>query len=138
MSLIRIEHHPSRRQLNAFGLMWLVFFGVLGGVVAIRGGWPFAAGGCWIAAVAVPAIGWLAPRFMRIVYLGMAYAAYPLGFVISHVLLAAVYLLVLTPTAVVMRVLGYDPMSRRFDPRAESYWVPREAEKDVTRYFRQS
>jgi hypothetical protein len=138
MSLIRIEHNPTRRQLNAFGLIWLVFFGVLGGVVASRGGSTVAAGGWWVAAVVVPAIGWLAPRFMRIVYLGMAYAAYPLGFAISHVLLAAVYYLVLTPTAMVMRVLGYDPMSRRFDPSAESYWVPREAEKDVTRYFRQS
>ncbi len=138
MSLIRIEHHPTRRQLNVFGLVWLVFFGILGGVVASRGRSPVAAGACWLAAVVVPAIGWLAPRFMRVVYLGMAYAAYPVGFVISHVLLAAVYYLLLTPMAVVMRVFGYDPMCRRFDSDVRSYWVPREAEKEPARYFRQS
>jgi hypothetical protein len=137
MSLIRIEHHPTRRQLNAFGLVWLAFFGIFGGVVAGRGGPPVVASACWIAAVAVPAIGWLVPGFMRIVYLGMAYAAFPLGFVVSHVLLAAVYYLLLTPTGVAMRVLGYDPMSRRFDPSAKSYWIPREAEEDAERYFRQ-
>ncbi len=137
MSLIRIEHHPTRRQLNAFGVIWLVFLGILGAVAAGRGGPLGAAIACWIAAVAVPAIGWLMPGFMRIAYLVMAYAAFPVGFVVSHLLLAAVYYLVLTPIGVVMRILGHDPMSRRFDPSAESYWVPRETEENAERYFRQ-
>ena len=137
MSLIRIEHHPTRRQLNVFGLIWLVFFGILGAVVAGRGGAAVVARACWTAAVAVPAIGWLVPGFMRIAYLGMAYAAFPLGFVVSHVLLAAVYYLLLTPMGVAMRAFGYDPMGRRFDPGAESYWIPREAEEDAERCFRQ-
>ncbi len=36
-----------------------------------------------------------------------------------------------------MRVVGYDPMDRRFDRDAETYWIAREPDDDVKRYFRQ-
>ena len=137
MRLIRIDPNPSRRQLAVFAAIWLVFFSIIGWMVLGRSGsLPWAIGICCLA-VGVPVIGWIAPPFLRIVYLGMAYAAFPIGFVVSHVMLAVVYYLVLTPTGLLMRLFGYDPMNRRFDPDAETYWVPRETEQDVKRYFRQ-
>jgi len=136
MSLIRIDRSPSRRQLAVFAAAWLVFFGVLGGLALRRGDLAWAAG-LWTAAVLVPALGWAVPAWLRIVYVGTAYAALPIGWVVSHLVLAMIYYFVLTPTALLMRVLGYDPMNRRFDPQAGSYWVPREEPDDVTRYFRQ-
>jgi hypothetical protein len=36
-----------------------------------------------------------------------------------------------------MRLFGYDPMHRRFDPAAETYWAKRDEEATVERYFRQ-
>src|SRR3972149_2918294 len=125
MSLIRIDHNPSRRQLAIFGAVWLVFFTVVGIVMHARGVSAMATVSVWIAAAGVPVIGWIAPSFMRIVYLGMAYLALPIGFVVSYLLLAAIYYLVLTPTGLLMRMLGHDPMNRRFDATTESYWIPR-------------
>ena len=86
----------------------------------------------------VPVIGWLLPSFMRLVFLGMSYAAWPIGFVVSHVVLALVYYLVMTPIGLAMRVVGYDPMNRRRDVSGESTWVERDSgTRGPESYFRQ-
>ncbi len=61
----------------------------------------------------------------------------PIGLVISYVILAATYYLVLTPIGLVLRLFGYDPMHRRFDREAKTYWVPREEDANTDRVFRQ-
>ena len=86
----------------------------------------------------VPVIGWLAPVFMRLVFLGMSYAAWPIGFVVSHVILALVYYLVMTPIGLVMRLFGYDPMTRKRDSTGGSLWIERStSDRGPESYFRQ-
>jgi hypothetical protein len=65
------------------------------------------------------------------------YAAYPIGWVMSHVLLGIIYYGLFTPVGRLMRLFGYDPMERRFDGAAASYWVEREPIRDPSSYFRQ-
>ena len=137
MNLIQIDHNPSRRKLALFGVFWLLLWGILGAVVLNRTGCLLSAAAIWATALLVAVIGWIAPGLMRIVYLGMAYASLPVGLVVSPVVLGVVYYLVLTPTGLLMRLLGYDPMQRRLDRDAKSYWLPREQRDDVSRYFRQ-
>ena len=138
MRLNRINRNPSRLQLSVFGIVWLAFFCTVALVARSRGGSQTVLLGIAAAALIVPLVGWVVPSFMRTVYLGMAYLSFPIGFVLSHVLLATVYYLVLAPTGLLMRLIGYDPMKRRFDHEAESYWVPRRDPKSIERYFRQS
>jgi hypothetical protein len=61
----------------------------------------------------------------------------PIGWVISHVILAVIYYLVLTPIGLLLRAAGRDLLARRRDPTAESYWIDRGAKPEVERYFRQ-
>ncbi len=137
MRLIQIDHNPSHRQLNVFGVSWLVFFGVVGGIVLKSGGSVLVATVIWGLAGAVPVIGWTVPAFMRIVYIGMAYAAFPIGFIVSYLIMVIVYYLVLTPMGLVMRLFGYDPMNRHFDESTETYWSPRKQDDRLNTYFRQ-
>ena len=44
---------------------------------------------------------------------------------------------VLTPIGLVMRWSGRDPMRRRFEREAKSYWVVRKRDEEPSRYFRQ-
>ena len=75
---------------------------------------------------------------MRWVFLGMSYLAFPIDFVVSHVVLAVVYSLVLTPIGFLKRLFGYDSMKRGFDPEATSYWSERPASAvEEKGYFRQ-
>ena len=138
MRVIQINTDPTRRQLNQFGFIWMGFVAFFGTVIFFKFHNPSLARGLWMAAVVVPFVGWVFPRFMRWVFVGMSYLAFPIGFVVSHVVLAAVYYLVLTPIGVLTRLFGYDSMKKRFDPEAKSYWVERpESEVEANRYFRQ-
>jgi len=137
MSMISINRNPSRRQLAVFGATWLVFFGAIGALVLHASGRLPLACAFWTAAVVVPLVGWIRPPLLRWTYVVMAYSALPLGWVVSHLLLAAIYFLLLTPAGLIMRLVGYDPMTRRLEPDAKTYWTPREEPEDAGRYFKQ-
>lgn len=87
---------------------------------------------------AAGALGTLASRPIgRALYRGWMFAALPIGWTISHILLGMVYFLVFTPIGLVMRLLGKDPMERRFEPSAPTYWIKRPPPAEASRYFRQ-
>lgn len=46
-----------------------------------------------------------------------------LGFIMTNVLLTLVFFLGVTPTGLLMRLSGRDPMHRKFDKNADSYWI---------------
>lgn len=138
MSIVRINRNPTSKQLNQFGFIWLAFLSFFGVVAWFKLGAPSLAKGLWVAAIVVPIIGWLAPPFMKMVFLGMSYAAWPIGFVVSHVVLALVYYLVITPIGLATRLFGYDPMTRRPDGAGGSRWVERSGNnRGPESYFRQ-
>ncbi len=63
--------------------------------------------------------------------------AFPIGFVISNVILLVLYFGLFTPMALVFRMVGRDTMHRKFDPEAGSYWVERTDSKPVAQRFKQ-
>ena len=73
----------------------------------------------------------------RPMFVGWSYVTYPIGWVISHVLMATVYFVLFTAVGMLMRLFGYDPMTRAFDRSATTYWVRHEEPPDVSYYFRQ-
>jgi len=137
MSIIRVNRDPSDRQLRQFGLIWLGFLTFFGAVAWFKFEAPRVSVGLWIAAVLVPVIGWLHLPFMRLIFVGMSIIAWPIGFVVSHVVLAAVYYLVVTPIGLVMRLFRYDPMTRNASDGEQTRWVPRSVERPPESYFRQ-
>ena len=138
MAVIEVNRNPSRRELNLFGFIWMGFFLVVAGGLWLKLHASLVTVALAALAVAVPVFGWAVPAFMRVVYVGLSYVAWPIGFVVSHVLLGAVYYLLVTPIGLIMRAAGYDPMHRRFDPEAPSYWIERDGgERDPRSYFRQ-
>lgn len=138
MAVIQINKNPSRRDLTIFGLLFLAFAGLVGWMFLWRAHAPVVARAVWIAGAAITAVFFAVPPLRKPIYLGWIYATYPIGFVLSHVLLALIYYGVFTPIGVVMRLLGNDPMARRFDRSAESYWIAHDPHKSVERYFHQS
>jgi Saxitoxin biosynthesis operon protein SxtJ len=137
MSLIRIDKNPSGRQLAIFGAAWLVFFSLAGWLSWSRGRHATAET-LWVAAALVPLAGTASRKAIRLAYVGLSYATYPIGIVVSHVALALVYYLALMPIGLTMRLFGHDPLSRKFDPTAKSYWKTREGPRPPASYFDQS
>jgi len=135
--MIEINKDPSPRDLFWFGRLLPVFGAAFGLVVGRTSGSMTAAVVIWLL-LAAAALAYAAlPALRRPFYVGWLRLTYPIGWVIGHLLLAAVFFGVLTPMGLVMRALGRDPLRRRFDRQAASYWVPRAAEPEPERYFRQ-
>ncbi len=129
---------PSESDLRWFGVILLVFFGLVGGVVAWQTGSLRA--GAILAAIGLGLAGlYTAVRSIRRPLFGAWMALVtPFGLFVSTVLLGAVYFVVLTPTALLMRAFGRDPLERRFEDATESYWRDEPPSRDPAAYFRQS
>ena len=137
MSLIQIDHNPSRSTLAWFGLIWLGLFSALAASALVRHGITAPVAALWALAVLVPLAGWSWPPLMRVVYLTVAYATFPIGFTVLCLIMATTYYLVLTPLGIALRFCGRDPMRRHFEPGAKSYWDDRPEQPPAERYFRQ-
>ncbi|NIL96737.1 MAG: hypothetical protein GTO62_06250, partial [Planctomycetales bacterium] len=98
---------------------------------------PTAASWLWAVSAVLIAIYYLIPPLRLPMYRGWLYAVMPIGWVISHLLLTGIYLLIITPIGLVMRLVGYDPMQRRFDRSAKTYWITRQPTEDLKQYFKQ-
>jgi len=134
--MMPINKNPTRRELFLFALLLPLFFGCIG-ALRWRAGSTAAAEMLWMGGLALSLLVMMSSKARRWVYLGWIYATYPIAWTVSHFALAAMYFLIITPLAVVLRALGRDPMQRRFDPAAKTYWVMRQSRKDIARYFRQ-
>jgi hypothetical protein len=137
MAMIEINRVPSRRELMWFGAVFMLFFALVGALFRWQFGAPGVSTILWPAAVAVTAMYYILPPLRRPLYLGWMYATFPIGWILSHLLLGAVYYLIFTPVGLMMRGFGRDPLCRRFDPGTRSYWVEHHPGERTERYFRQ-
>lgn len=133
-----VDWDPSARDLRIFiGVWFLAFWGIVGAWVGYKtGNWSLAVG-IWTIAGWFAVVGLLYPRAIRPVYTAWVAAAWPIGWLVGHLILAAIFFLVLTPIGMLMRLVGRDPMHRSFDRKADSYWIRRTTKSDPARYFRQ-
>lgn len=136
------DWNPDLAARRTFARSLMIGFPIIAAVLALVGRLSSGAwkpGLLWLALIgcAVGAVLWLLPQIAKPFYLVWYFAACCIGIVVSNLLLAAFYYTVITPVGLLMRALGRDPMKRRFDRMAKTYW--HDAEKAVApdRYFRQ-
>lgn len=128
---------PPARTLRQFAGLWLMFFASLAAARGLRDGVTPAALTFAALALAVGPLGLWRPALVRPVYVAAVVLTFPLGWMMSRALLAALYYGVFTPLGLALRLLGRDPLRLRPCPQQASYWAERPAPQDVSRYFRQ-
>lgn len=138
MSLIEIDWNPKRKQLRSFGKIALVATAVISLLlyllkgVAIQWCLIIIAFGCIIFIISMISL-----KLTKMIYLGMILLTMPIGWVVSFILMAAFYYLLLAPLGFIFRLIGRDPLCRKFDPNAKSYWLSRQPPKGPEQYFHQ-
>lgn len=135
--MIGIKTSFSRRELLWFGPLFALFGGTVGAMALWRFAAPDVARWIWIVSAAVIAIYYLVPPVRKWIFIGWMASVFPIGWILSHVLLSVVFYLVVFPIGMLLRLFRYEVLHRRFDPEATSYWIKREARSDPRRYFRQ-
>ena len=108
---------------RGFGFVFAVVFVVVGSLPLLDGEavrtWAVVVAALFAAAALfAPAV--LRPLNRLWFMLGMA-----LHKVVNPLVMAILFYLTVTPTALLMRLAGKDPLRRKFDRRANSYWIER-------------
>ena len=71
--------------------------------------------------MALGVLGLLRPDRIRMVYRGWMLLVTPIGWLISHLVMAAIYFLVVTPIGLVRRVCGADSLGRDHTSVSETF-----------------
>lgn len=88
-------------------------------------------------ALVVAALGLARPQSLRWLFIGLTLATFPLGWLMSWLLLGSIYYLMFTPISIYFRLTGRDALLRRYDASIETYWIEKPRVSKVRRYFRQ-
>lgn len=138
MSLVEINWHPRRKQLRSFGKIALIVTTVISLLLYVLKGVAIQ----W--ALAIFAVGFfiflssiISLRLTRAIYVVLMAVTFPIGLVVSFMLLAIFYFLLLTPLGLIFRLIGRDALCRKFDPTIESYWQQRKPPESFEYYFHQ-
>jgi hypothetical protein len=132
-----IQFKPTKRVLRQFAAAWLLVLLAWAAHQWLARGHHKAALVLGALAIVVGGLGLAAPATVRWVYIGCMIVAFPVGWVVSQVMLAFMFYGVITPVALFFRLRGRD-LLRRAPPRNDgSFWTAKTSPQDLQRYFRQ-
>ncbi len=114
--------------LRRFGFAVGGVFLLLALLLALAGAAPWLRNLLGAAGLLLAVSGGAAPQGLKGVYKVWMGAALAIGWVVSRILLAVLFFVVVTPTGLVTRALGKDFLGIRGE-RRESYWVKRDPRK---------
>jgi hypothetical protein len=116
-------HVVAEASDRAFGFLVAT---LLGGVAVV----PLFSGGALRSSVLalgvlVLFIAWVRPRFLGPLNRLWLQIGLLLHRIVSPVVLAVLLYVVVTPVSLLVRLRDKDPLRLRWDPQAQSYWIPR-------------
>jgi hypothetical protein len=88
-------------------------------------------------ALVIGLLGVIKPFAIRWLFVAATVLTFPIGWVISQLMLAVMFYLVITPTAVFFRLRGRDRLALKPSPHRSSFWTEKNTPPDVRSYFRQ-
>jgi len=138
MSLVEIDWNPKQKQLRSFGKIALAASTVIALLLYLLKGIALK----WVLIIfgfglIIFIIGMISLKLTKMIYLGMILFTLPIGYVVSFILLALFYFFLLAPLGLIFRLIGRDPLNRRFDPNKKSYWLSRQSPEGPEQYFHQ-
>ncbi|HWD92018.1 MAG TPA: hypothetical protein VG938_06680 [Verrucomicrobiae bacterium] len=136
MGLIVFQTKPTARVLRQFAGAWLVFFLALAANQTWRRGHVPAGIALGIVAL-IGIVGLIQPKSMRLLFIAASAAAFPIGWLVSQIMLLLMFYGVMTPVAFFWRLRGRDTLQLRAKPDQSSFWIDRQEEPKPERYLKQ-
>jgi hypothetical protein len=133
--MININWNPGPKDLRQFGIAMIVGFAIIGLLFLFVLDRPGVAPYCFGFGAIAGLLGLTGTRAALIVYIPWMAIAFVMGNIVSRVLLALFYFLVMTPIGLIRRVFQ-DPLQLR-KPVGPSYWHPLPPPKEPENYERQ-
>jgi Saxitoxin biosynthesis operon protein SxtJ len=125
MNHLELRKPLASKMLRQFAAAWIIFFAGIAFWYGLHRG-NTNLGVCFATlAVAVGVPGLICPKAARPVFKLALAVSWPLGWMISHLILALVFGAVFIPLGLVFRFIGRDALLLKTDRRRESYWLPK-------------
>jgi hypothetical protein len=132
-----IQFKPPRKTLRQFAVLWIAFFGGFALWQYFMRGNPALAAVFAVLALVIGPLGLVRPHWMQPVYVSWMVLAFPIGWTISHLILAVMFYALFAPIGLFFRLIGRDRLHRALRPETETYWVPKPTPTNLRRYFQQ-
>lgn len=134
-----VTRAPKPKVVRQFGVVCCLLLTGVGLAQILRHGRTGVGAGLVGLGVLCLILGWVAPRAFRWVFTAAMLLAFPIGFVVSQVMLAFLFFVVFLAVGLFLRVRGWDAMVRRRQPAGsgQGYWEPKPMPSDPRRYLRQ-
>ncbi len=125
--MIDFDFKTGKKDIQLFARLVPIVLLIWGTVLGFQHHW----GGqshLWFYGIAVLIFfwGWISPFTLKPVYLGWMVITRCIAWLLTTVVLGLVFYIGFTLTGLVLRLLGKDPLNRRLDKEAASYWHKRE------------
>ena len=110
----------STNDLKKFGLTLGAAFGILAGFLF----WKHAGSVTVFAGISVVFLlcAFVYPLVLKPVQKAWMTAALLMGWVMTRVILTALFYVAITPIGMILRLMGKDILDQNFDPKKQSYW----------------
>lgn len=138
MALVTLNLKPSEKQLKNFGLVGLIMCNVIG--IVLFGLEKISNSGYLIfivVGILLFVLSRVSTRLLKPVFLVLVLLTFPIGWVFSHLAMALFYYGIITPVALLFRLLNRDPLCRRREPDTDTYWLRYKQKRSARDYFRQ-
>ena len=113
-----MKNHIHQKTLREFGfLIGFIFPFLIGWILPLIGGHSFRT---WTLFISIPSIilAFIKPILLLYPYRAWMNLGNILGWVNSRIILGLVFLIILQPIALIMRILGHDPLrTKKFDQK---------------------
>ncbi|MEC8658782.1 MAG: SxtJ family membrane protein [Verrucomicrobiota bacterium] len=130
---------PTHLELKWFGILLMPFFIALYFLLSVKFDSP-KLGYSLLGVGGTMSLFYLAlPKYRSLIYRLWVGLFYPIGWIVSHLVMTLLYYVVFTPVGLLMRATGHDPLTRSFDSGMKSYWFERDesCELDKKRSLKQ-
>jgi hypothetical protein len=128
----KINWTPTKKDMLNFGMVILIGFGIIGALLYMKGKTNVAIG-IWSGATAVFLLAALIPSAANPFYVLWMGFGMVMGFIMSRIVLTLIFYVVLTPVALIFRLMNRDALRKK--TRQEStYWVEHPVIEDKSYY----
>lgn len=144
--LIDLNLEPDKETLRQFGWIALVGFGFLAAIAwfeVLIFGFGLGVARPWVSGFFAALAGLAAifslvyPKANLPIYVGLSVVAFPIGLVVAYVILGVLFFALITPVGLFFKLTGRDPLKRKFEPEATTYWESAKTSPPVESYFKQ-
>ena len=125
----------AKKQLRQFG--FILGFGfpiIIGWLIPAITGHLFRSWSLWVGCPAL-ILGILKPSLLSYPYKGWMALGLALGWINSKLILGLVYLIILQPIAILMKIFGYDPLRKKKSKQKTYREIKKDENFDLTRIF---